>query len=99
MVKNRVLLALLLIALAAAPSLGFLELAANRLVSGAPVGLPAALAASGRGVLVPAALLALGPFLPQRRLTQAVIALAAAAFLLLWVHLAGAEAARLAASA
>jgi osmoprotectant transport system permease protein len=99
MVRNRVLLVLLLAGLAAVPSLGFLTIAANRLVSGVPVGLAAALRQSGEALLVPVVLLASGPFLPQRRATHAAMALAAAAFLLLLVRLAGSEAARLAASA
>jgi osmoprotectant transport system permease protein len=99
MVRNRVLLVLLLAGLAAVPSLGFLTIAANRLVSGVPVGLAAALRQSGEALLVPAVLLAPGPFLPQHRATHAAMALAAAAFLLLLVRLAGSEAARLAASA
>jgi osmoprotectant transport system permease protein len=99
MVRNRVLLALLLAGLAAVPSLGFLTIAPNRLVSGVPVGLAVALRQSGETLLIPAILLALGAFLPQRRATHAAMALAAAAFLLLLVRLAGSEAARLAASA
>jgi osmoprotectant transport system permease protein len=99
MVRNRVLLVLFLAGLAAVPSLGFLTVAANRLVSGVPVGLAVALRQSGEVLVFPAVLLASGPFLPSRRATHAVMALAAAAFLLLLVRLAGSEAALLAASA
>jgi osmoprotectant transport system permease protein len=97
--RNRVLLALLIAALAAMPSLAFLTIAANRLVSGAPVGFAAALHGEGLVLLVPAVLLAAGPFLPRHRAAHAAIAVAAALFLLLLVWLAGAEAAALASTA
>lgn len=98
-VRNRVQLLLLLAGLAAGPSFAFLALAPNRLASGAPIALGTALRGGGYAVLAPAVLLALGPFLPQRRATHAVIAAAAAAFMLLLLRLAGSEAAQLAAAA
>ncbi|MGO8918851.1 MAG: ABC transporter permease [Stellaceae bacterium] len=99
MVRNRILLVLLLAGLLAAPSLAFLRLAPNRLVSGAPIGLGAALHGGGLVLLVPAALLVLGVFLPQRPALHGVTAAAAAGFLLLLVRLAGSEAALLAQAA
>ncbi len=99
MVRNRVLLVLLLAGLLAAPSLAFLTLAPNRLVSGAPISLGAALHGEALILLLPAVLLALGVFLPQRRALHALTAAAAAGFLLLLVRLAGSEAALLAQTA
>jgi osmoprotectant transport system permease protein len=98
MVQNRVLLILVLLGFLALLGRAFLTVAANRLVSGAPIGL-AALPGEALWLLVPAALLTIGPFLPQRRAVHAVMAAAAAGFLLLLVWLAGAEAATLAATA
>lgn len=98
-VRNRVQLVLLLAGLAAAPSLAFFTLAPNRLVSGAPIGLTTAGGGIGIGVLVlPAALLALGVFLPQRRATHIAAATAAALFMVMLLWLAGGAAARLAAT-
>jgi osmoprotectant transport system permease protein len=97
--RNRVLLALLAAGFAAAPSLSFLTVAANRLVSGAPIGLGTAMRSEGLLLLAPTALLAAGPFLPQRRAVHAVIAAAAACFFVLLVRLAGVEAASLMAGA
>lgn len=99
MVRNRVLLVLLLAGLLAAPSLAFLTLAPNRLVSGAPIGLGAALHGEALILLLPAVLLAFGVFLPQRPTLHAITAAAAAGFLLLLVRLAGSEAALLAQTA
>lgn len=96
---NRVLLLLVLAGLAATPSLAFLTVAANRLVSGVPVGFAALPRGDGVAILAPAALLILASVLPQRRATHLLVAAAAAAFLLLLVRLAGAEAARLAEAA
>jgi osmoprotectant transport system permease protein len=98
MVQNRVLLILVLVGYLALLGFAFVTLAANRLVSGTPIGL-AALHANALLLVVPGALLTAGPFLPQRRAVQAVMAAAAAALLLLLVWLAGAEAATLTATA
>jgi osmoprotectant transport system permease protein len=98
MVQNRVLLILVLAGYLALLGFAFVTLAANRLVSGAPIGV-AALQGQGLLLLAPGALLTAGPFLPQRRWVQAVMAAAAAALMLLLVWLAGAEAAVLAAAA
>jgi osmoprotectant transport system permease protein len=99
MVRNRVLLVLVLAGLLAAPSLAFLTLAPNRLVSGAAIGLGAALQGRALILLVPGVLLALGAVLPQRPLLLGVTAAAAACFLLLLVGLAGGAAAALAQAA
>ncbi|HXZ00201.1 MAG TPA: ABC transporter permease [Stellaceae bacterium] len=99
MVRNRVLLVLLLAGLLAVPSLAFLTLAPNRLISGAPVGLGAMHHEGALVLLMPGVLLALGVFLPQRAAFHAVTAAAAASFLLLLVRLAGSEAAVLAQTA
>ena len=96
-VRNRVQLVLLLAGTAGAAGPAFLTLAPNRLVSGAPIGLAAALH-GGYAVFGPVALLVLGPFAPQRRAAHAAIAAAALAFMLLLLELAGREAARLAAA-
>jgi osmoprotectant transport system permease protein len=96
MAQNRILLLLVLAGVMASPSLAFLTLAPNRLVSGAPIGLGAALHGPGLSILLPAGVLALGAVLPPRRAQLALIAAAAAAFLLLLVWLAGREAALLA---
>jgi osmoprotectant transport system permease protein len=98
MVQNRVLLILVLVGYLALLGFAFVTLAANRLVSGAPLGL-AALHGHALLLIAPGALLTAGPFLPQRRAVQAVMAAAAAALLLLLVWLAGAEAATLTATA
>lgn len=99
MIRNPVLLVLVLAALLAGPNLAFLTLAPNRLISGAPIGLGAALHGRALLILLPALVLALGAFLPPRPAFQGVVAVAAAGFLLLLVHLAGSEAALLARSA
>ena len=99
MVRNRVLLVLTLAGIAATLGSAFLKHAANRLVSGEPLGLAAALHGWALVILVPAAVLAAGPFLPQRRAAHAAVAAAAAGLLLLLVAIAGAEAARLAEAA
>lgn len=99
MMRNRVLAVLLLAGLAAAPSLAFLTLAPNRLLSGAPIGLGAVLPDGAFLLLVPGLLLILGVFLPQRPAVHALTAAAAAGFLLLLVRLAGSEAAMLAQTA
>ena len=99
MVHNRVLLVLVLAGLSAAPFLAFLTLAPNRLVSGAPIATTALLHGWALVVLLPAAVLALGPFLPPSRALHALVAAGASGFLLILVSIAGAEAARLAAVA
>ena len=99
MVRNRVLLVLVLAGLLAVPSLAFLTLAPNRLVSGTAIGLDTALQGRALLLLVPGVVLALGVVLPQRPLLYGVIAAAAACFLLLLIRLAGGEAAVLAQAA
>ena len=99
MVRNRVLLVLVLAGLLAVPSLAFLTLAQNRLVSGTAIGLDAALQGRALLLLVPGVVLALGVVLPQRPLLYGVTAAAAACFLLLLIRLAGGEAAMLAQAA
>lgn len=92
MVRNRVLLILVLAGFLAALGLAFLTLAANRLVSGAPLALTA-LHGHALFLVAPGAVLIAAAFLPQGRILHAVTAAAAAGFLLLLVWLAGAEAA------
>ncbi len=99
MVRNRVLLVLVLAGLLAVPSLAFLTLAQNRLLSGTAIGLDAALQGRALLLLVPGVVLALGVVLPQRPLPYGVTAAAAACFLLLLIRLAGGEAAMLAQAA
>jgi len=95
-VRNRVLLVLVILALAAAWGLAFLTVAPNRLVSGTAIPL-AQVAEPWRALLlVPAAILVLAVFLPQRRGTHAAVAVAATLLLLGLVWLAGAHAARVA---
>jgi osmoprotectant transport system permease protein len=98
-VKNRVLLVLVACACVSAWSLAFLTAAPNRLVSG--IGIPLAQVLDpGRGwLLLPAVMLALGIFLPQRKRTHAAVAVAATLVLFGLVWLAGAYAARLAETA
>lgn len=99
MPKNPVLLVLVLAALLAGLCGGFLSHAPNRLLAGTPIAL-ASLLHGGRWLaLLPVPALLAGPFLPQSRATQALVALAAGAFLVALLVLAGAEASRLAAGA
>ena len=96
MPRNRVLLLLVLVGLAAALDLAFLTHAPNRLLSGRSISLAAAVHGGRFIALAPALVLLAGPFLPQRRLVPAIIALAAAMFLLALLWLAGSVAAVLA---
>jgi osmoprotectant transport system permease protein len=96
MPRNRVLLLLVLVGLAAALDLAFLTHAPNRLLSGRSIALAAALHGGRFIALAPGLVLLAGPFLPQRRLVQTIIALAAAMFLLALLWLAGSVAAVLA---
>src|SRR4029453_13644308 len=91
--KNRVLLVLVIGAVASC-GLAFLSVAPNRLVSG--IAIPfAQIPASWRHLLfVPAAVLVLGVFLPQRCSTHIAIAVAATVLLFGLVWLAGANASR-----
>jgi len=96
---NRVLLVLVVGAVAAASGLAFLTIAPNRLASGSAI-LLAQVAGPWRNVAVlPAAVLVLGIFAPQRRATHVAVAVAAALVLLGAAWLAGAYAARVAATA
>src|SRR5579883_2387908 len=99
MLRNRVLLVLTIAGLAGGSGLAFLREAPNRLVSGQPVSLADTLHGAHALILLPALLLLVGPFLPQRRAVQALLALSAAAFLVALVWLAGSAAAALAAHA
>jgi len=97
--KNRVLLVLVIAAAAAAWGLAFVTVAPNRLVTGTAVPL-AQIADPGRNLLVaPAAMLVLCIFLPQRRRTHVAVAVAATLLLFGFAWLAGAQAARFAATA
>lgn len=89
---NRVLCALTLFGLCAAYGLAFLTQAPNRLVTGVGIPLIDLLFDLRWLVLVPAAVLAAAVFLPSRRRTHWTVYLAAAASLLGWVWLAGAQA-------
>ena len=89
---NRVLCALTLFGLCAAYGLAFLTQAPNRLVTGVGIPLIDLLFDLRWLVLVPAAVLAAAVFLPSTRQTHWLVCLAAAASLLGWVWLAGAQA-------
>jgi len=98
-VKNRVLLILVIGGFLAAWSLPFLTVAPNRLVSGTAVPF-AQMSGSWRTVLLlPALVLGLGTFLPQRGATHAAIAVSATLLLAGLLGLAGAHAAHLAETA
>ena len=99
MVRNRVALFLIAVALAASWGLPFLTHAPNRLLSGRPIALVSVLAGARWFVLLPVLLLAASPFFPTRRSAQLVVAASAAAFLVALVWLAGSEAAALAEAA
>ena len=101
MLRNRVLLVLVIAGFAAAFGLPFLSHAANRLVSGMPVGLVAVLEerpAWALFMLLPAALLLTSPFLPPRTPIHLIVALAATGLLLLLTLVAGLAAQSLAAA-
>ena len=92
MVRNRVLLVLCLAGLLASFALAFVTHAPNRLVSGAPISLIGAADGAKLFALFPGAVLVFGLFLPPRRAVHAMIAVAAAAFLVTIWWLAGAHA-------
>jgi osmoprotectant transport system permease protein len=94
--RNRVLLVLVVAGLAGAFDLAFLTHAPNRLLSGRAISLAATARTQAPFLLLPGLLLLAGPFLPQRRLVHTMIALAATAFLLALLWLAGSMAAMLA---
>src|SRR5689334_2735759 len=93
MIRNRVLAVLAAAALAAGFGLAFLTHAPNRLVSGQPIALASALDGTALLALLPAVILLVGPFLPQRRSTHLVVALSAAAAMVALCWLAGSHAA------
>jgi osmoprotectant transport system permease protein len=102
MPQHRVLLVLALLGLAAALGLSFLSHAANRLVTGMPMGVGELFAARPGAtllLLVPAVVLLAIPFLPPRPALDALAAAAAASLLLLLPLVAGLVAASLAATA
>ena len=99
LVRNRVALLLVAVGLAGALGLPFLSHAPNRLLSGQPIALTSILAGPRLFALIPGMLVAAGPFLPERRTVQVLVAGGAAALLLALVWLAGSEAARLAETA
>ncbi|MCX5495335.1 ABC transporter permease [Kaistia dalseonensis] len=94
--RNRVLLVLVLIALAGGFGLSFLTHAPNRLISGRPVAWSAILADGRFLCLLPGLALLIGPFLRQIRTNHILIALIGAAFAALLFWLAGDAASRLA---
>ena len=97
--KNRVLLVLVIGGALAAWGLAFLTVAPNRLVSGTAIPLAQISDPLRDVLLVPAAVLVLGVFLPQRGRTHAAVAVAATLLLFCLAWLAGTHAARLAESA
>ncbi|HSE79297.1 MAG TPA: ABC transporter permease [Alphaproteobacteria bacterium] len=96
MVRNRVLLVLVMAGLLAALGLAYLTHAPNRLVSGEPIALLAAARGADLLALIPAIVLLLGPFLPQRPTVHVLIAISAAMLLVALFWVAGAQAALLA---
>ncbi len=98
-VRNRVLLTLLLGALAAALGLDFVSVAPNRLVAGVGVALAELLSGAWLWLATPAFVLCMAVFLPPNRATQALVALAATVLLAGLLALAGATAAARAAGA
>ena len=98
-VKNRVLLILVIGALATAWGLAFLTVAPNRLVTGTAITLAQTVEPWRYVLLVPAAILMGGVFLPQRRRTHWAVAGAATLLLFGLAWVAGAHAARLAEAA
>ncbi len=99
MLKNRVLLLLVVVGIAAAAGLPLLTHAPNRLLSGQPVP-PGVVFADGRLLsLLPILPLLAGPFLPDRRLAHVLVAVAAAALAAALLWLAGDTALRLASGA
>jgi len=98
-VKNRVLLVLVACAAASAWGLAFLTVAPNRLVTGTAIPLAQVFDPRRDLLLLPAAVLVLGVFLPQRQRTHAAVAVAATLLFFGLTWLAGAYAARLAETA
>jgi osmoprotectant transport system permease protein len=96
---NRVLLVLVVSAVAAVSTLAFLTVAPNRLVNGTAIQLAQVAAPWRHVMLLPAAVLVLGIFLPQRRGTHVAVAAAAALLLFGGSWLAGAYAASVAETA
>ncbi|MBZ9936544.1 ABC transporter permease [Mesorhizobium sp. BR1-1-16] len=96
MLKNRVLLVLIVVGLAAAASLSFVTHAPNRLLSGQGVSWAVVLGAGRWLALLPALPLVVGPFLPQRRAAHLLIAVSASALAAALLWLAGDVAIRLA---
>ena len=94
--RNRVLLVLVLAGLAGAVGLAFLTHAPNRLLSGRAISLGAALRTQSGLPLLPCLVLLAAPFLQQRRVLNAIVALAGTALLLALLWLAGGMAATLA---
>lgn len=90
------LLVLVCVGLAAGLGLAFLTHAPNRLVTGRPISLAAALGGVGLAALLPGLALLAGPFLPEHRNVHRLIAAAAAIFVVVLPWLAGAEATALA---
>ncbi len=78
---NRVLLVLAVAGLAAAFGLAFLTQAPNRLVTGTGMPLRALMTGPWLALLVPAATLLIGPWLPSQRATHVAVALASSLWL------------------
>ena len=97
--KNRVLLVLVIGGAVAAWGLAFVTVAPNRLVSGTAIPLAQISDPLRDALLLPAAVLVLGVFLPQRGRTHVAVAVAATLLLFCLAWLAGAYAARLAETA
>ena len=98
-VKNRVLFVLVIGGALTAWGLAFLTVAPNRLVSGTAIPLAQISDPLRDVLLLPAAVLVLGVFLPQRGRTHVAVAVAATLLLFCLAWLAGAQAARLAETA
>jgi osmoprotectant transport system permease protein len=96
MVRDRVLLVLAVVGLAAAVALPFVAHAPNRLLSGVPVPFGVVLTNSSLLILVPATVLLASALLPVSRPYQLLVACAAVAFMAGIVWLAGTHAAMLA---
>lgn len=94
LVRNRVLLTLVVVALAAVFGLAFLTVAPNRLVSGAGVALADLLHGPRVALMLPALALAAAAFMRPSRAVDTLVAAAAVGLLTGLVWLAGNEAAR-----
>lgn len=99
MPRSPVLLVLLLLGLAGASGFAFLSHAPNRLLSGVPISLLAALNGGFWLLAVPASVLLAASFLPPRRATHIAVALAASLLSVGLIWLAGSAATALAATA